>query len=157
MGTFQVRIGKTQADAFLGSANGGTDGVDYIELPISSTYKTTSSNIVDSSRNAEAIVIATVIRAGIRKIEMTWRVISCANFSKMAKFFNIKENFMFYAYYFDQDDNGWASSQDDVRKFYVGDRVADALQNEQWTQNTGVGGGIAPKHIENFKLSLIEV
>ena len=80
---------------------------------------------------------------------MSWHVLSNADYSKMAKFFNT--NFMFYAYYFDQDDNAW-----ETREFYVGDRVADALKNEQWTQNTGVGGGIAPKHVENFKLSLID-
>lgn len=154
MGTFQVRIGKTQANAYSGS---GTEGTDYIELPISSTYKTTSTTVVDSSRNGGAVVVASVIRAGIRKIEMQWKVISIADYSKLAKFLNKKENFMFYAYYYDQDDGGWASSQSAVRQFYVGDRVADALKNEQWQLNTGVGGGIAPKHIENFKLSLIEV
>lgn len=149
---FQVRIGKTQENAYSAT---GTENVDYIELPISSTYKTTSTTIVDSARNSKAVVVATVVRAGIRKIELSWRVISNADYSKIAKFLN--NNFMFYAYYFDQDDNGWATSQSYVKQFYVGDRVADALKNEQWTLNTGVGGGVAPKHVENFKLSLIEV
>lgn len=151
MGVFQVRIGITKANAYSAT---GTEGTDYIELPISSTYKTTSTTIVDSSRNTKAEVIATVIRAGIRKIEMTWRVMTNSDYSKLAKFFN--SNFMFYAYYFDQDDNGWASSESDVKQFYVGDRVADALQQEKWV-STQVGGLIAPSHIENFKLSLIEV
>ncbi len=143
---FQVRIGKTSANATSGT---GTEGTDFIELPISSTYKTTSSTVVDSSRNAEAVVIASVIRAGIRKIEMSWRVISIADYAKLGTFFN--NNFMFYAYYFDQDTNSWVTKQ-----FYVGDRVADALQQEQWKTTTR-GGLVEPKHIENLKLSLIEV
>ena len=151
LGTFQVRIGTTEGYA-NGTTSGGTEGTNYIELPISSTYKTTSTTVVDSSRNSKAEVIASVIRAGIRKIELSWRVITIQDYAKISTFLNVETNFMFYAYYFDQDTNSWLT-----KKFYVGDRVADALKNEQWTQNTGVGGGIAPKHIENFKLSLIEV
>lgn len=146
MGTFQVRIGKTSANASSGT---GTEGTDYIELPISSTYKTTSSTVVDSSRNAEAKVVATVVRAGIRKIEMQWKVISIVNYAKLGTFFNT--NFMFYAYYFDQDTNSWLTKQ-----FYVGDRVADALQQEQW-KTTSRGGLVEPNNIQNLKLSLIEV
>lgn len=144
---FQVRLGATATIATNGN---GTEGSTMVTLPISSTYKTTSSTVVDSSRNSDAKVIASVIRAGIRKIELSWRVISISDYAKLGTFFN--NYFMFYAYYFDQDTNSWQT-----RNFYVGDRVADALKNEQWTQNTGVGGGIAPKHIENFKISLIEV
>ena len=147
--SFQVRIGTTEGYA-NGTTSGGTEGTNYIELPISSTYKTTSSTVVDSSRNTQAVVVATVIRAGIRKIEMTWRVMSITDYAKLGTFFN--NNFVFYAYYFDQDTNSWLTKQ-----FYVGDRVANALQNQQWEQNTGIGGGIAPKNIESVKLSLIEV
>ena len=144
---FQVRLGTTSAIASGGS---GTEGSNMVTLPISSTYKTTSTTIVDSSRNGEAIMIGSVIRAGIRKIEMSWLVISIQDYAKLGTFFN--SNFMFYAYYFDQDTNSWLT-----KHFYVGDRVADALKNEQWALNTGAGGGIAPKHIENLKLSFIEV
>ena len=149
LGTFQVRIGTTEGYA-NGNTSGGTVGTNYIELPISSTYKTTSSTVVDSSRNSKAVVVDSVIRAGIRKIEMSWRVMAIADYARLGTFFN--NNFMFYAYYFDQDTNAWVTKQ-----FYVGDRVADALQQEQWQQNTNVGGKIAPKHIQNVKLSLIEV
>lgn len=143
---FQVRLGTTSAIASGGS---GTEGTNMVTLPISSTYKTTSTTIVDSSRNAEAVVVASVIRAGIRKIELSWRVISIQDYAKLGTFFN--SNFMFYAYYFDQDSNSWLTKQ-----FYVGDRVAEALQQEQW--KTSIRGGLVePKNIQNFKLSLIEV
>ena len=150
---FLVRIGKTQANAYSKS---GTEGTDYIELPVSSTYKTTSTTLVDSARNTAGVVVASVIRAGIRKIEMTWKVIGIADYSKLAKFFN--SNFFFYAYYFDQDDNGYATSQTAVRQFYVGDRVADALKNKQITTATVRSETVCKvQYIENFKLSFIEV
>ena len=59
-----------------------------VTLPISSTYKTTSSTIVDSARNSDAKVIASVVRSGIRKIELSWRVISSADYAKLGTFFN---------------------------------------------------------------------
>lgn len=144
---FQVRLGTTSAIATNGT---GVEGTTMITMPISSTYKTTSSTLVSQGRNTQGILKIVVVRSGVRKIEMSWRVISITDYAKLGTFFN--NNFSFYAYYFDQDTNSWLT-----KNFYVGDRVADAIQNEQWSQNTGVGGGIAPKHIGNLKLSLIEL
>lgn len=146
---FQVRLGTTSAIATGGDSAGGVEGNTMVTLPISSTYKTTSTTVVDSSRNAEAVVVASVIRAGIRKIELSWLVISIQDYAKLGTFLN--NNFMFYAYYFDQDENAWLT-----KHFYVGDRVAEALQQEQWKIATR-GGGVEPRNIQNFKLSLIEV
>lgn len=145
---FQVRLGTTEAIATNGT---GVEGQTMVTLPISSTYKTTSSTVVDSSRNAEAVVVASVIRAGIRKIELSWRVISIEDYAKLGTFFNVAENFFFYAYYFDQDTNSWLT-----KHFYVGDRVAEALQQQQW-KTSQRGGLVEPNNIQNFKLSLIEV
>lgn len=143
---FQVRLGTTSA---IASGGGGTEGSTMITLPISSTYKTTSSTAVNSARNTSGYVVASVTRSGIRKIELSWRVISISDYAKISTFFN--NYFMFYAYYFDQDTNSWL-----VKQFYVGDRVADALQQEQWKQTTR-GGLVEPNYIQNLKLSLIEV
>ena len=95
---FQVRLGTTSAIASGGS---GTEGTNMVTLPISSTYKTTSTTIVDSSRNGEAVMIGSVIRAGIRKIEMSWLVMSIVDYAKLGTFFN--NNFMFYGYSFRSD------------------------------------------------------
>lgn len=143
---FQIRLGTTEAIARNGS---GVEGTTMVTVPISSTYKSTASTIVDSSRNAEGVLVANVIRQRLTKIEATFRVISCENYSKIAKFLNA--NFYFYAYYFDEDDNEWQ-----VRYFYPNDRVADALQEEQWKTTTR-GGGVEPKHYSNYRLALIEV
>ena len=143
---FQVRLGTTDVIAIDGT---GTEGTTMVTFPISSTYKTISSTVVDSARNIKGFIVAKVIREGIRKIELSWRTITIADYAKLGRFFN--NNFMFYAYYFDQDSNAWICKQ-----FYVGDREADALQNKQWVADAN-GGGIKPEFIENFKLSLIEV
>ncbi len=144
--SFQVRLGTTSAIATNGT---GSEGSTMITIPISSTYKTTSSTLVDSARNSSGVVVSNVIRAGIRKIEMTFRVITIADYAKLGSFFN--NNFMFYAYYFDQDTNSWLTKQ-----FYVGDRVADSLEERAWVSSVR-GGLIEPQFIQNYKLSLIEV
>lgn len=145
---FQIRLGTTQAIATNGN---GVEGTTMVTIPVSSTYKTTSSTVVDGGRNTKGIFVGSVSRQGIRKVEMSWLVISSANYSKLGKFFN--ENFMFYAYYFDQDDN-----QFETRQFYVGDRVADVLQNKQWVEEVVNGEAVLkPQFVENLKLSFIEV
>lgn len=142
---FQIRIGITSANATNGT---GTEGTDKVTFPITSTYQTTSSTLVDAGRNTEGVFVGSVVGTPKRKIEVSWRVISIADYSKLAKFFN--SHFTFYAYYFDQDDNAW-----ETREFYVGDRVSKALQQEQW-KSTNRGGLVEPSHIEGFKLSLID-
>lgn len=143
---FQIRLGTTSAIATNGN---GTEGTTMITVPISSTYKTTATTVVDSSRNTDGYARFGIIRKAVRKVEMTWRVISIENYSKIAKFLN--ENFTFYAYYFDQDDNAW-----ETREMYPSDRVADALKNEQW-KTTQRGGLVEPSHVENLRLAFIEV
>lgn len=144
--SFQVRLGTTSAIATNGS---GTEGTTMITFPISSTYKTTSSTLVSNGRNSKGVLKINVIRAGVRKIELSWRVISISDYAKLGTFFN--NNFTFYAYYFDQDTNAWV-----CKEMYVGDRVADSLTSKNWI--TSVRGGLVePEYVENLKLSLIEV
>lgn len=145
---FQVRIGITQENAQQGT---GVAGTDYVVFPISSTYKTTSTTLVDSSRNSKGFIISNVVRAGIRKIELSWRVLTIAEYSLLSKFFNT--NFTFYVYYFDQDDNTF-----ECRQCYVGDRVAPALDSKAWVETT-VGGEtvLVPEYVKDIKLSLIEM
>ena len=143
---FLVRLGTTSTIATNGS---GTEGTTMITMPISSTYKTTSTTLVDSARNSQGEVVASVVRAGIRKIEMSWRVITITDYAKLGSFFNT--NFDFYAYYFDQDTNSWLT-----KHCYVGDRVADALDEKKF-KTTARGGLLEPEFIKNFKISLIEM
>ena len=144
--SFQVRLGITQANAENGT---GTEGTDKITMPISSTYKTTSTTLVSEGRNTKGELKINIVRQGIRKIELSWRVISISDYAILGTFFNT--NYSFYAYYFDQDTNSWL-----CKKMYVGDRVAGTLTNKNW-KTTIRGGLIEPEYVENLKLSLIEV
>jgi len=143
MGKFLVRLGTTEAIA----QSGGTGSV---EVPIGDTYKTTSTDVFDGGRNSKGVMIGNLIRANIRKIELSWKIISNANYVLLASFF--ADNKFFYAYYYDTDTGTWLT-----KYFYVGaDRSVDTVKNKQIGM-TQVGGGVAPEYYENFKLSFIEV
>jgi len=142
MGSFLVRIGTTSAIASSGLAGS-------IEVPVSSTYKTSSTDIVDSGRGTDGVMSFNVIRQAIRKIEMSYRVISNADYVKLATFFNAHKTF--YAYYYDTDDGAW-----ETRNVYVGDRSVEAVKDKQLA-TTNIGGKLKPDYYENFKLSFIEV
>lgn len=151
---FLVRLGTTSALATNGGigsiAIGDTLDIANGKIRLGATYKTTSSTLVDSARNSKGEVVSNVIRAGVRKIEITWKSITAQEYSLLATFFNT--NFEFYAYYFDCDTNSWLT-----KHFYVGDRVVSAIQGKQINMNTNVGGGLGIEYYENFNLSLIEV
>ena len=142
MGKFLVRIGVTSNIATYGQTGS-------IEVPVGDSYTTSSTDVVDGGRNTKAEMIFSMVRQAIRKIEISFKVISNADYKKLAQFFNA--NKIFYAYYYDTDDGAW-----ETRQVYVGDRKVDTIKNKQLTM-TNTGGGLAPAYYENFKLSFIEV
>ena len=142
MGKFLVRLGTTSE-----IATNGTLGA--IEVPIGESYTTSSTDVVDSARNSKGVIIFNPIRLAIRKIQMSWKVISNADYTILATFFNA--NKMFYAYYYDTDSGEWQT-----RHFYVGDREVDTIREKQ-LETTNVGGLVKPNYYTNFKISLIEV
>lgn len=158
---FIVRLGTTSALATNGGAGtiaiGDTYNLDQTEsttdqihrIRLGDTYKTTSSTLVNSARNSKGVVISTVVRAGIRKIELGWKVIRADEYAKLGTFFNT--NFDFYVYYFDTDTMSWLT-----KHCYVGDRVVSAVKNKQIATNS-TGGGLAVEYYEGFKISLIEM
>lgn len=153
---FIVRLGATSALA----TNGGTGSIAIgdtqqplagaSKILLGDSYKTTSSTLVNEGRNTSGLFIGTVVRSGVRKIEMSWKVISAVEYAVLATFFNT--NFMFYAYYFDSDTGTWLT-----KHFYVGDRSVSAVKNKQINTNTGTGGSLGVDYYENFKISLVEV
>lgn len=153
---FLVRLGATSTLA----TNGGSGSIavgdtkdtasNAKKILLGDSYKTTSTTLVNEGRNTAGTVISSVIRSGIRKIELSWKVISASEYQVLATFFNT--NFMFYAYYFDTDTGTWLT-----KHFYVGDRSVSAVRNKQINTATGTGGGLGVDYYENFKISLIEV
>lgn len=96
--------------------------VGTFEVPEPSKYSATTSTVVDSARNAEAVTIGAVIRDSIAKVEMSWNFISAENWANTLSQFNQSLGGQFYnsVTFFNQDTNAW-----ETRTMYVSDRTAD--------------------------------
>lgn len=144
----------------------GGSPTSWHDVPVGYGYKMTSTTLVSSSRNSEGYVIGTVVREGIRKIELTWKYLTVSQFSSLAQLFEGSRtggngSFEFYVDYFDTIVGNFVNSQNDnhfkdknnqnvARKFYVGDRVTDTAKIKL-DESTG-----APIGYTDVKLSLIE-
>lgn len=120
--------------------------VGNYDFPEPSTYKGTTSTIVDSARNAQGIMIGSVVRDDVGKVEMTWKYLSVADWANINKCFKEAAggNFINQVDFFDQTTGDWVS-----RKMYVGDRKCDA-----WRRDSSTGELLG---WTNCSLSLIEV
>ena len=110
-------------------------------LPEPSTYSATTSTVVDSGRNVKGYVIASVIRSGIAKVELSWNFISAQDWANVMSLFN--KSFFNSVTFFCQDSNKW-----EPRTMYVGDRTASVFLRNPDGSIKGYTGA---------KLSLIEV
>ena len=83
-------------------------------------YSGIATTVVDSSRNAKARVIASVIRSDIAKVECGWNYLTTKEYSDLAKLFEPKYGGSFFvkACFFDSITGGF----DCGREFYCGDR-----------------------------------
>ena len=140
----------------------------WLNTPACSDYKMTSTTLVDSARNSKGFVVATVVREGIRKIELKWNFLSMGDYSILAKMFEGSNtggtgNFYCYIKYFDTFLNAFINSEQGftttdgtvlgnttARLFYVGDRVCDTAKIKLDSSNKPIG-------FTNVSLSLIEV
>lgn len=94
------------------------------DVPEPSTYSSTTSTVVDSARNTDAVQIGAVIRDGLAKIEMNWNFISAQDWSSILLKFDMKHGGAFYndVTFFNQDTNDW-----ETRTMYVSDRTAQVF------------------------------
>lgn len=115
------------------------------DVPAPSTYSGTTSTIVDSARNVNGYMIGSVIRDDVGKIEMSWNVISAADWSVLLSKFSIARggSFINPVTFFCQDTNTW-----ETRNMYVSDRSANVYLRDE-------SGNI--RGYQNARLSLIEV
>ena len=56
-------------------------------LPDPSTYNATTSTVVDSARNVQGVMVGSVIRDDIAKIEETWNFLTVEQWSDICKLF----------------------------------------------------------------------
>ena len=97
--------------------------------------------IVNSSRNANGIMVGERIGRDMGKLQLTWSVLTPEQWSSMLQIFN---NFTFTIKYIDMVTNDWTT-----RTFYVGDRSAQPFLIDTETNK--------PKYYLNCKANVIDV
>lgn len=91
------------------------------ELPEPSTYSGNTSILVDSARNAFGVMIGSVIRDDVAKVELTWRYLTVEQWARIQKCFRQSAGgkFINRVTFFDQSLGDWVE-----REMYVSDRKA---------------------------------
>lgn len=117
-----------------------------LDLPEPSTYSGNTSTIVDSGRNVQGELIASVIREDVAKVEMTWNYLTAQQWATINKKFSSKHggSFVNDVTFYDQTSGDWIT-----RQMYVSDRSAG-----MWRRDPITGDILG---WTNCKLSLIEV
>ena len=111
-------------------------------LPEPSEYSALTSTIVDSGRNVEGVVIGSVIRSDVAKIELKWRYLTADQCASVLSLFT--SNFYNSVTFFNQ-----ATGQYTTRDMYVSDR-----KSGMWRRNPSTG---AVMGWTECSLSLVEV
>lgn len=102
---------------------------DY-ELPEPATYSANTSDLVDSARNVQGVMVGSIVRSNVSKIELTWRyltaeqwaeILKCFRGSSGGKFINLVE-------FYDQSVAGWVT-----KRMYVSDRKSGMWRRDPVT------------------------
>ena len=104
--------------------------VGGFDFPEPSTYKGNTSTLVDSARNVQGIMVGSVIRDDVAKVEMTWRFLTVKQWADILKCFSIARGgkFINEVAFFCQDTGDWVT-----RQMYVGDRSAGMFRRDPVT------------------------
>ena len=117
-----------------------------VALPEPSTYTGNTSTLVDSARNVDGVMIGSVIRDDVAKVELQWRYLTVQQWAMINKLFKQSAGgaFINSVRFFDQSAGTYIT-----RQMYVGDRSAG-----MWRRDPKTG---AVMGWTDCKLSLIEV
>ena len=116
--------------------------VDGVAWPEPSEYSANTSTIVDSGRNVQGVVVGSVIRHGVSKIEVKWRYLTAQQWASVIGPFDT--NFYVSVRFFDQSSAGYVTKQ-----MYVSDR-----KSGMWRRDPGTGEVMG---WTGCSLSLVEV
>ena len=97
------------------------------ELPEPSTYNAVTSTVVDSARNVKGVMVGSVVRSDIAKVELTWRYLTVAQWATVLSLFT--NDFINDVRFFNQSTGHY-----ETRTMYVSDRNAAAFRRDP---NTG--------------------
>lgn len=120
--------------------------VDGYDFPEPSAYSGLTSTLVDSSRNVEGVMIGSVVRPNVAKVEISWSYLTVEQWSNILKCFAHEsgDKFVNKVDFFDQSAGGWVT-----RNMYVSDRKAGMWRRDPENGNVLGWTGCA--------LSLVEV
>ena len=95
--------------------------VDGYDFPEPSAYSGNTSTLVDSSRNVQGMMVGSVIRDDVAKIEISWRYLTIEEWARIQKCFRQSSGgkFINLVEFFDQSVGGWVK-----KEMYVSDRKA---------------------------------
>ena len=113
-----------------------------VELPEPSEYSANTSTIVDSGRNVQGVVVGSIIRSDVAKVELKWRYLTAQQWASVLSLFT--NNFYNSVTFFNQ-----ATASYTTRQMYVSDRAAG-----MWRRHPETG---AVMGFTNCALSLVEV
>ena len=116
-----------------------------LDLPEPSTYSGNTATLVDSGRNVQGELIASVVREDVAKVELTWNYLTAQQWAAINKKFSGKHggSFVNDVTFYDQTSGDWVT-----RQMYVSDRNAG-----MWRRDPKTGDILG---WTNCKLSLIE-
>ena len=120
--------------------------VGNYDFPEPSTYSANTSTLVDSSRNVQGIMVGSVIRDDVAKIEISWRYLTVEQWARIQQCFKQSAGgkFINKVSFFDQSAGGWIE-----RDMYVSDR-----KSGMWRRNPNNGDVMG---WTDCSLSLIQV
>lgn len=101
-----------------------------VALPEPSTYSGNTSTLVDSARNVEGIMIGSVIRDDVAKVELQWRYLTVSQWAGINRLFKQSAggSFINSVTFFDQSAGAYIT-----RQMYVGDRKAGMWRRDPKT------------------------
>ena len=99
-------------------------------FPEPSEYSGGTSTLVDSARNVQGVMVGSVIRDDVGKVEMKWKYLTTEQWANILKCFSVKRGgkFINNVTFFSQDTGTW-----ETRSMYVGDRKANAWRRDPKT------------------------
>lgn len=96
------------------------------ELPEPSTYNAVTSTVVDSARNVKGVMVGSVVRSDIAKVELTWRYLTVEEWATVLSLFT--NSFINDVRFFNQSTGHY-----ETRSMYVSDRNAAAFRRNPST------------------------
>lgn len=104
--------------------------VNGYDFPEPATYSGNTSTLVDSARNAQGVMIGSVIRDDIAKVELSWRYLTVEQWASIQKCFRQSSGgkFINLVTFFDQSVGGWVT-----KEMYVSDRKSGMWRRDPKT------------------------